>query len=125
MISFTVPGPPVPWARARRMGNRYFVDEKTAAFKQRVALAAKKAGVVKIEKPHAVKVCLEFYLPRPKSNKTTWPVDRHDVDNLSKGILDAMIGVAFEDDGQVISLYVSKRWSDPPSTRIDIERIAG
>jgi Holliday junction resolvase RusA-like endonuclease len=124
-MTFDVPGPPVPWARARRMGNRYFVDEKTAAFKRKVALAAKNAGVVKIEKPHAVRLWLEFYLPRPKPNKTMFPVDRHDVDNLAKVILDAMNGVAFEDDGQVITLHINKRWSDPPSTRVHIERIDG
>ncbi len=124
-MTFDIPGPPVPWARARRVGNRYFVDDKTTNFKRKVALAAKKAGVVKVEKPHAVVMWLYLYLPRPRSNKTMFPIDRRDVDNLAKGILDALNGVAFEDDGQVITLHIDKRWADPPSTRVTIERIDG
>ena len=126
-MTFDVPGPPVPWERAGRIGNRYYTRPKTAAFKRKVALAAKKAGVVKIEKPHAVEVWLSFYLPRPKSNKGMWPVDRRDVDNLAKGILDALNGVAFDDDGQVIDLHVHKRWADvdDAGTEVIIERIKG
>jgi len=118
------------------MGNRYFVDDKTAEFKQRVALAAHKAGLRKIEKPHAVSVVMSFFLPRPLSNKTIFPVGKPDLDNLAKGVLDALSkgvrlalrGIAWTDDSQVITLIAHKRWAtdeDPVGTTVEIERIDG
>ncbi len=35
-----------------------------------------------------------------------------DVDNLAKGALDALTGIAWLDDSQVVDLRVSKRWSN-------------
>lgn len=123
MTTFTVPGPPVPWARARRVGNRYFVDAKTAAHKAAVERAAWAAGVKLIEKPHAVSVTMSFHLPRPKRGKYTDPIDRRDLDNLAKGCLDAMNGLAFDDDGQVCRLFLEKRYDREPCTIISVNAL--
>ena len=34
-----------------------------------------------------------------------------DVDNLAKGALDALTGIAWDDDSQVVDLRVAKQWS--------------
>lgn len=126
MTTFTVPGPPVPWARARRAGNRYFVDAKTAAYKQKIAHAARLAGVKCIHQPHAVRFTCYFFLHRPKKSGE-FPTRRPDVDNYAKAVLDAMNnGIAWDDDSQVITLIAHKRYADdddPVGTRIEIERI--
>lgn len=126
MITFTVPGPPVPWARARRAGNRYFVDAKTAAYKQKIAHAARVAGVKCIHQPNAVAITLAFFLPRPKKSGAE-PTRRPDIDNYAKAVLDAMNdGLAWDDDSQVITLLAHKCYADdddPVGTRIEIERI--
>lgn len=138
MTTFTVPGPPVPWARARRAGNRYFVDAKTAEYKQKIAHAARLAGVKCIHQPHAVQFTCYFFLHRPKKSGE-FPTRRPDIDNYAKGALDALnpsrtaskikkalAGIAWDDDSQVVTLIAHKRYADdddPVGTRIEIERI--
>lgn len=124
MTTFTVPGPPVPWARARRAGNRYFVDAKTAEYKAAVERAAWAAGVKFIDKPGVMQVSLHFRLPRPKRGKYRHPIDRRDVDNLAKSVLDALNGIAWMDDGQVCILTVRKSYDDEPGTEITIHQTA-
>lgn len=62
-----------------------------------VKAAAMQAGVPVLD--GKVKVEVTFYL---KDNH------RRDLDNLSKGVLDSLNGVAWEDDNQVIDLHVKK-----------------
>ncbi len=47
-----------------------------------------------------------------------------DIDNVSKVVLDALNGIAYEDDKQVIGLFVSKRYVSSEMEGIDI-RIYG
>ena len=122
MTTFTVPGPPVPWERAGRVGSRYFTKPRTAAHKQKIAIAAMAAGVRVIEKPGVVAVTMHFYLPRPKRGKYEHPIDRRDLDNLAKCCLDALNGTAWDDDGQVCVLNLGKIYDDEPRTLIKISR---
>jgi crossover junction endodeoxyribonuclease RusA len=60
-----------------------------------------------------VAVSLGFVLPRPKSmpKKTRPHMTRPDVDKLARAVLDALIGVTFHDDGQVVGLACDKRYA--------------
>ena len=50
------------------------------------------------------------------------PLGRNaDIDNVMKGILDAMNGVVYEDDCQVFKLTGESRYSDVPRVEIEIE----
>lgn len=104
------------------MGARYFVDADTAAAKERVKRAALNAQVEAID--GAVSVVIGCYLERPKSRKKDeHPTSRPDVDNYAKLVLDALNGIAWHDDAQVVSLSILKAWTDPDygsHTRIDI-----
>ena len=55
-------------------------------------------------------VHLDFVMPRPKSarKRDVYPATRPDVDKLARGALDALTGVMYGDDGQVVSLAASK-----------------
>lgn len=94
--TFTVPGPPIAKARPRvtRSGNTY-TPGTTEAYAQKVQLCARTAGVRPLSCEFTVGI--SFYMPT---------VRRVDVDNLAKGILDALNGVAWEDDSQVFQLHV-------------------
>jgi len=120
MISFFIPGPPVAWARARRAGNRYFVDEKTAAAKRAIASAAKAAGAKVATGPLAIWITV--YIEKPKRRKDAYPTSRPDADNYAKLVMDALNGVAWTDDALVVSLHVDKQWSGEsgPCTTITI-----
>ena len=130
MISFTVPGDPVPQPRPRvstRGGfARAYVPAKhpVHAYRQAVALAAKLAGLGTITEP--IQVCVVSVFERPKSHttgrgvvKATAPqVPRPDVDNIAKAVLDALGD--FFDDTLVESLQVSKSYGDVAHTKVVI-----
>ena len=51
------------------------------------------------------------------------PVKRPDWDNVGKIVTDALNGVAYDDDSQIVSASVEKYYSEEPRTEIKIERI--
>lgn len=110
-LTFTVKGTPVPWARARTSGRRFFTDDRTASAKRRVALAARAAGAVPFEGP--VSVAIEFDYDADETRVRIAQVvegkaTRPDVDNLAKLILDSLNGICWGDDGQVAMLLAHK-----------------
>lgn len=82
-----------------------------------------------------VAIALRFTLPRPKTEPThrgrgkarrpirTWPDRRPDLDKLARSVLDALTGVVFGDDCQVVRLEASKDWGDP-GVAVEISRVA-
>ena len=62
----------------------------------------------------AVSVELHFLLLRPPSvseKKRPYPSVRPDIDKLAKAALDAMTGIVFRDDAQVVRLDVTKAYA--------------
>jgi Holliday junction resolvase RusA-like endonuclease len=59
-----------------------------------------------------------FYRKRPVSlaKKVFYPVQKPDVDNYLKLLLDALNKFVFPDDSAVVSMIVKKRFATPPST---------
>ncbi len=85
------------------------------AWRNLVALTAQaKAPQELIEGP--LHIDLDFKLPKPKAEpkrKRTWPSRRPDLDKLIRAILDALTGIVFRDDSQVIGIYAAKDWGTP------------
>lgn len=56
-----------------------------------------------------------FYLRRPASRakKHRYPDRRPDVENLVKSVMDALTGILWADDAQVVTLNAQKRYGDP------------
>ena len=48
---------------------------------------------------------------------------RPDCDNLAKSILDALNGIAYDDDSQICSLSVFKFYGDEPRVEISLGEI--
>lgn len=61
--------------------------------------------------PLAVWVEGLFALPK-RVKVRNWHTQRPDADNVAKAALDALNGVVFFDDAQVVTLKAEKRWSD-------------
>ena len=61
---------------------------------------------------------MDFYLPRPKSapKRVVYPVVRPDCTNLVKGTEDALKGIVFADDSQIVSLRVAKHYASDGTT---------
>ncbi len=122
--SFRVPGEPIPQPRPKistrgGFGRAYVPSTHLVhTYRQAIALAAKAART-----PESfagdVAVDVEFVFPRPQSHVTKRGAvrsnvparPRADLDNLVKGLQDALNGIAFVDDSQVVKLAASKRYA--------------
>ena len=62
---------------------------------------------------------------KPSCNWTEFPVGRNkgDIDKLCRSTLDALTGVLFHDDAQVVSLKAQRQWSDTQGASISIQHL--
>ncbi|KZM70773.1 RusA family crossover junction endodeoxyribonuclease [Nocardia terpenica] len=114
-----VPGSPAPQGSKRHVGNGRMIESSKAVgpWRERVALAVHDEHWPQLAGP--VAVVLEFVLRRPKSvpkTRTPAAIRRPDTDKLARAILDALTGIAFADDAQVIRLCAGKRLAETGET---------
>lgn len=112
-----------------------FTPKKTHDFERDVARAYTLQSKEYFEKGQAIKVAILFGLPIPKTatkkrreemeKGTIDHIKRPDVDNLVKAVLDALNGVAYEDDAQIVLVAAAKRYSDKPFVNVRIVPVGG
>ncbi|CAB5279573.1 endodeoxyribonuclease RusA [Burkholderia multivorans] len=132
-VVFVVPGKPVAKGRPRfvRRGPhvRTYTPEPTERYENLVKIAARAA--MRDDEPYAgpVRLIVDIGVPIPAS----WSEKRQraaaagaigatkkpDADNVVKALKDGMNGVVYGDDGQVVDLWVSKRYATTPGVRIE------
>lgn len=107
--------------------------EKSKQFKELCADLARvymnNAKMVKFEQHVPLEAMLEFRIPRPirMEKGRTLPVVRPDLDNYVKAVKDALNGICYHDDSQIVDLIARKRYVEPGSPagiRVEIGRIA-
>ena len=116
LVYFEVPGPFATKGstfsfKDRRGVIRTKTDSKHGkTFAVAVQWAAKQAGVTMIEKGRGVSLQVVYGFARPKGRDRGRrdPCVRPDVDKLVRALLDALTGIAYHDDGQVVALAVRK-----------------
>lgn len=133
---FEVPGEAVAWRRPRFRGKAAFTDPEVVAFKNLVKLAFREAAVkgawpVPIRAPAPVVLEVTFYRVPPKKLGKRGresalagqlaPTTRPDADNLAKGVKDALNGLAYDDDAQVVRLVAEKAYHHYPATVVSIQ----
>jgi crossover junction endodeoxyribonuclease RusA len=92
--------------------------EGLGPWRDTIAWHARAKRPEKIEKPRSVGVVLDFTIEAPKKSRNTFP--RGDVDKLSRACLDALTGICWDDDVQVVSLNATKQWGQHPGVRIRV-----
>ena len=118
IITFTISGTAVPKARPRaaKIGNRavMYTPAKTRQFENYVKLVAAQHAPEELL-TSALGVQLDFFLERPKSLplKIRYHTKKPDIDNLCKSVLDALEGIIYVNDAQVICLQVTKDYGAP------------
>lgn len=126
-ISFTVKGRPVPKARPRVTGGRAYTPAETREYEEWVRWNYARANGPKFA--GWVTVFIRAYFPIPESTPKKRAAELEggycakrvgDVDNVAKSILDALNGVAYTDDCQVVGLDVQKLQSATPRVEVDI-----
>ena len=129
-ITFSIPGNPVPQPRTkvcvRNNKPHGYVEKKHPihAYRQAVAIAARAAGVRQATGPVSIIIDAVFARPKSHMNKSgvkpkAPALPRPDVDNISKGVLDALKSV-MGDDTNVGRLLVEKSWGTEGRTTVRI-----
>ena len=124
---FWLPGEPVAQARARTGKGHAYYPAKSANYRTWAVLQLRKqfAGQPKSKGPYPsilgpVKLYLQFFRVRPKSNKSAWPIVRPDLDNYVKMVCDALMDAGvLADDSQVCGLDAGKFWAEANSDKLD------
>lgn len=117
-IAFSVEGKPIQQGSMRAFNNR-IVHNKTKelmAWRSMVGQAAHAAGCIPIDGP--ITISMTFRYQRPKSVTRQHPTVPPDLDKQIRSILDALTGIAYQDDSQVIEIHASKGYSDHPGVDI-------
>lgn len=135
-IAFTVPGQAATKGRPRFAVNGKFVrtytPDKTVEFENLVKLAFMQSEGEKLS--GAIGATLTFCFQPPKSvskkkraemlSGITKPVTvSKDIDNLAKAVLDALNGIAYDDDRQVVALIARKEYAEEAKTIVKLEEI--
>ena len=149
---FFVGGEPQPYPKktsSYRMGGKIFFVDKTGAkrgwmdeVKIRAWMALSKPERPVIDPELPVRVIYVFWVTRPKSKpagriikaiidgikvlfqKFTFPVCRPDLDNYGYGVTNALTGVVWPDDSQIVDEFLFKRYADdnnPAGVRVRVE----
>lgn len=105
--------------------GRTYMPDKYAKHKERVARAYRDAGGEVLGGPVSVDIGVTRHLPgsRPKRVEREPDTVKPDADNVAKAVLDALNGVAYADDAQVVSLRVTKhprRRGAPDRMRVSV-----
>mgnify|MGYP001581809491 CR=1 FL=1 len=134
MISFWVHGKPQTKGSARAFivkGRAIITNDnpKAKAWQKQIALSAKVAGA----RPSGAAIALKitYFLARPKSHYDSkgrlkvgifpWPTGRvGDIDKMERVVLDALTGIAYRDDSQVVSVDQTKQYGNAGWTGIKV-----
>ena len=133
MLEFVVAGIPAPQGSKRAFvrGGRVSLVESCARVKPYRALVSLAASQARTEAPtqQPVGIASAFVFVRPKSHYTSKGELRAgapshpgkpDIDKLCRAVLDALTGILYHDDAQVVSLSASKRYGVASMTAISL-----
>jgi Holliday junction resolvase RusA-like endonuclease len=138
-VHFTVPGPPTAWQRPAaflQRGKIVQANPKGMAEKQEaIAWACRAAmrGCPPMTGPLRLEVLCVYAPPVswPSWKRdaalagAVWKASKPDHDNLEKQIGDALNGVAYADDAQIVRSSCAKRYGQPERTEVRLTRVDG
>lgn len=96
-----------------------------AAWTQAVGWAARAAQLPLLPAGSAVSVKVTFQFVKPKTQqKRPHPSVKPDADKLARALLDALTGVCYHDDAQVVDLRVTKVYGSDARATITVTGVA-
>lgn len=134
MIFFRVFGIPIAQGSLRGFvkGGKAILTSTAkglGAWRNQIADAAARAAHGKTLIPNGgYEVICVFFLPRPKSlpKRYRFPTKRPDSDKLVRSVLDAVTGIVWRDDAQVVKLIAIKEYAnekEPPGVAVEIRSV--
>lgn len=136
-MKFTIPGEPCGKARPRvvRNGNfsRAYTPEKTVNYETLVKLEyQRQCGDAYISEGGIhMNITARFAIPNSASKRKAQamldgairPTKKPDCDNIIKIVCDALNGIAYKDDAQIVSVSIEKRYSVMPSVEVTLQEV--
>ena len=134
VVTFTVDGDPVPKGRPRFARRGQFVqtytDSKTLEYETHVALKARHAigASEPLKGALSVFLYLRYAVPESYTKKRKeacllgleFP-NRIDLDNVYKSITDAMNGIVYVDDSQIVEAHIKKVYAETSGANIMVQ----
>jgi len=128
-VEFIVPGPPATkGSTVSFVGKLGRIVTKTdcrglKAWSESVGWAAKFTRLQLANDDTPVRITAVFQFPHPTRVARLWPTVRPDLDKLLRALLDALTGVAYADDAQVVELTAQKVYGADARTTVRISRV--
>lgn len=131
MYELTIPGEPVAKGRPRVGRHGTYTPEKTKNYETLVKeLFFIEHKQLMLEGHLQLEIKAYFGIPKSSTKKvrekmiggSLRPTKRPDIDNVVKSIADALNGVAYADDSQIVTLVASKHYSDQPRVELVIRQ---
>ena len=133
-IEFTIPGPPQGKARPKVVriktgASVTYTPDKTVRYEELTRSryqAAAHGFKFSDDAQIAVQITARYPIPKSKSKKTKFamaagqikPAKKPDCDNIVKIICDALNGIAYRDDAQIVQVQMAKEYADEPRTDV-------
>ena len=141
-VVFTVPGKPQGKARARTFINRHtgksmsMTPDKTVLYENLIKdQYLNHCNCLYLERgiPVTLRIVARFLPPKSVSKKRTkdmlsgqeLPLKKPDIDNIVKVVADALNGVAYHDDTQIVYVVAKKAYSAMEGLDITVEKYSG
>ena len=135
VLVYSVYGEPVGKGRPRfaRRGNfvSTYSPQKTKTYEDEIRLMAKAAmgASEALKTPVTVAIYIRVGIPKSFSKQKRKdalanhirPTKKPDIDNIAKCFLDAMNGIVYLDDKQVVSLHITKEYAETPAVDVMVK----
>jgi len=135
MREFVIYGQPVAKGRPRLGKWGTYTPPKTIEYENLVKLSYIEKFRNEPLLENQLKISIKFYFQIPKSvskKKKQAMLEgkimhdkRPDLDNCIKSITDALNGIAYKDDNQIVQIHACKFYSEEPRTEVCIEELEG
>lgn len=112
-------------------------NPKAKSWQAQVASAAREAYRGELLRG-PLQLVLEFFVPRPKghygsgrnagvvkASAAPYPIGRPDAKKLARGTTDALKGIVFFDDSQIVADIALKQYGEPARVEIQIRELTG
>jgi len=133
MIKFEILGKVQAKQRPRFGKGFTYTPQETVNYENYVKMCYKQASKEYFEQGVALNVKIVVYYDIPKSFSKkkkedvfymrVRPTIKPDCDNIAKGICDALNGIAWHDDSQIVELTIVKSYGEQAKVIVEIEGI--
>ena len=137
LVTFKVLGDPVGKGRPRfaRVGNfvKTYTPQKTVSWEESIGFAAKLAmgSSEPVKTPVSIYIYIRSPIPKSYSKKrreaclshSERPTKKPDWDNVSKSVCDAINGIVYDDDTQVVDAFVTKFYAEESGVEVLVREI--